>query len=84
MESKRDKKESFKTVGEKRLKRTLKELNLLKNLSQTKNYEYNRKQVDHIIGNIKNNLEDLESLFEQGLRHLEKKNKISAKSEFPD
>lgn len=59
-ETKRDK---FVRLAESRMNNTLKQIELLSNLSNTRAYEFSKEDVDKIIKTLKNAVSDLEKAF---------------------
>lgn len=64
------KREKFVRLVESRMNNTLKNIELLSNLSNTSNYEYNYDDVNKIIRTLRNAINDLEYSFK-----IDKKNK---------
>lgn len=60
METKREK---FVRLAENRMTNTLKQIELLSNLSNTSAYEYTQEDIDKIIRTLKKSISDLESSF---------------------
>lgn len=57
------KREKFIRLAENRVNSTIKEINLIGNLANKSNYEYNKEDVDKIIRTLKKSISDLESKF---------------------
>lgn len=60
METKREK---FVRLAESRMTNTLKQIELLSNLSNTSAYEYTQEDIDKMIRTLKKSISDLESSF---------------------
>lgn len=58
-----NKREKFIRLAENRVNSTLKEINLIGNLSNKSNYDYSKEDVDKIIKTLKKAVSDLESKF---------------------
>lgn len=57
------KREKFIRLAENRVNSTIKEINLIGNLSNKSNYDYTKDDVDKIIKTLKKSVSDLESKF---------------------
>jgi len=57
------KREKFVRLAENRVNSTLKEINLIGNLSNKSNYDYTKEDVDKIIKTLKKSISDLELKF---------------------
>lgn len=57
------KREKFVRLVESRVNSTLKEINLIGNLSNKSNYDYTKEDVDKIIKTLKKSISDLELKF---------------------
>lgn len=55
--------EKFKRIGEKRTKRILKEIEILANLSNTHNYEFNEEEVNKIFEVLDTQLKEARNKF---------------------
>ena len=62
MESKNDK---FKRLANKRVPAAIEKLELVKNLSNTNNYEYSKKEVDKIIKALTSSLNEVKKSFDE-------------------
>lgn len=62
METKREK---FKRLAENRMNNTLKQIELLSNLSNTRAYEYTDEDIDKIIRTLKKAVADLEYAYKK-------------------
>ena len=62
METKKDK---FIRLAEKRVNYVIKELDLIGNLSNKSNYDYEKEDVDKIVKTLKKSILDLELKFEE-------------------
>jgi hypothetical protein len=59
----KDKKERFITLGEKRVVKTMKYIELIGNLGNTSNYEYSNEQVKKIFSELETALKSARSKF---------------------
>lgn len=62
MESKNDK---FKRLANKRVPAAIEKLELVKNLSNTNNYEYSKEEVDKIIKALTSSLNEVKKSFDE-------------------
>lgn len=62
MESKNDK---FKRLANKRVPAAIEKLELIKNLSNTTNYEYSKEEADKIIKALSNSLNEVKKSFDE-------------------
>lgn len=58
-----NKKEKFKELAEKRVNNTIKNIQLIGNLSNTNNYDYSSEEVSKIFKTLKEELQTAESRF---------------------
>lgn len=58
-----NKREKFTRLAENRTNKVLKEIDLIGNLANKSNYEYNQEDVDKIIKALKKSVSDLENMF---------------------
>lgn len=63
MKSSESKREKFVRLAESRVNYTLKEINLIGNLANKCNYDYEKEDVDKIVKTLKKAISDLESKF---------------------
>jgi len=61
------KKEKFERIAQHRVNETIKKIRLIGNLSNRRNYDYEKKHVTQIIEAIENEVNDLKAQFKQSL-----------------
>ena len=69
---KRDRKEKFIELAEKRVNKLLGSLNLISNLSNQRNYEYTEQQVGKIMRVIEGEVSKVKSIFNQNVKKTKK------------
>jgi len=69
---KRDRKEKFIELAEKRVNKLLGNLNLISNLSNQRNYEYTEQQVGKIMRVIEGEVSKVKSIFNQNVKKTKK------------
>ena len=74
----RSRKERFEVVGEARVQRAVKALQLLKSVCNHRNYEYDHRDAQFIIRTLKDEVSEIETLFKL---NLDQKNKGEKQNE---
>lgn len=61
------KQEKFERIAKHRVNETIKKMRLIANLSNKRNYDFEKKHVDQIMSALENELNDLKLQFKQSL-----------------